>query len=122
MRNKNIIHPQEVELFFLMPAIRRELALFMKARGMKNKDIAEKLFVTEAAISQYINEKRAMDIELEPYFKSEIEQASLRIKDRISMVREMQRLINIAREDKMICRLHAKYSNIPQGCSLCFEK
>ena len=52
MADMKLIQPQEVEVLYILPAIRRELAKEMKKQGLEQKKIAGLLFVTEAAVSQ----------------------------------------------------------------------
>ncbi|MFH1405899.1 MAG: hypothetical protein ABIG52_01635 [Nanoarchaeota archaeon] len=52
-------HPQEIEVWYILPAIRKELVLALKEKGHTQKEIASFLNVTEPAISQYTKEKRA---------------------------------------------------------------
>ncbi|MEM2175025.1 MAG: hypothetical protein QXI58_05335 [Candidatus Micrarchaeia archaeon] len=42
----------------LLPTIRKEVAILMYKRGMKESDIAKSLKITKSAISQYIRRKR----------------------------------------------------------------
>ena len=57
-----LLHPQEIEVLYILPAIRRELTIEMKKIGLEQKKIAEYLCVTEAAVSQYLNSKRASQL------------------------------------------------------------
>lgn len=45
-----LIMPQEVEVFYAIPALRREMAFAMKASGKKQKEIAKLLCVEESTI------------------------------------------------------------------------
>jgi len=56
--------PCELIVWYVLPAIRRDLAVKLKEKGMPQKEIAEKLGVTAAAVSQYVKSRRG---------KSEIE-------------------------------------------------
>ena len=52
--------PQEIEVWYIIPAIRRELAKNMiEKHGLTQKEAAEKLGLTEAAVSRYVSGKRA---------------------------------------------------------------
>ena len=51
--------PQEIELWYVIPAIRKQLVIELKRKGLKQKAIAPILGITEAAISQYNRDKRA---------------------------------------------------------------
>ncbi|PKK81706.1 MAG: transcriptional regulator [Thermoplasmata archaeon HGW-Thermoplasmata-2] len=50
--------PCELIVWYVLPSIRRDLAAALKKKGMSQKEIAEKLGVTPAAISQYAKAKR----------------------------------------------------------------
>ena len=52
-------HPQEIEVWYVLPAIRKELVVTLKEKNLTQKKIAEFLNITEAAVSQYIKQKRA---------------------------------------------------------------
>lgn len=50
--------PCELIVWYVLPSIRRDLAIKLKEKGMAQKDIAEKLGVTAAAVSQYVKSRR----------------------------------------------------------------
>ena len=50
---------QELEVWYILPAIRKAFAIEMIRQGIPQKRIAVLLGVTSAAISQYKNDKRA---------------------------------------------------------------
>ena len=56
--------PQEIEVWYIIPALRREFASILKEKGFPQKQIAEKLKLTESAVSQYLKLKRAKDLEV----------------------------------------------------------
>ena len=58
MANTLFLQPQEIEVFYIIPAIRRHIAMYMKLRGLKQNKIAELLHIDKAAVSQYIKKKR----------------------------------------------------------------
>lgn|SRR3989338_6096864 len=120
---KKLVHPQEVEVFYLLPAIRKELAINLKKSGMPQKQIARLLGVSEPSISHYFNEKRAAGIELSRDIKRAIEKKSGRIKTRQDSIKETQRIISAISNKKEICRVcHAlNTTNIPRACAVCYE-
>src|SRR3989344_2157312 len=67
MLNKNMkknLLPQEIEVWYLIPAIRRELAkIFIEKYSLSQKKAAQILGISEAAVSQYVKSKRANEIE-----------------------------------------------------------
>jgi uncharacterized protein len=116
-----LLQPQEVEVFYILPAIRREFSLVLKQAGKSQKEIAGLLGVTEAAVSQYFHEKRAKTVFPEK-LKEVAKAAALRITDQESMIKETQHVLAYAKESKMICKLHAQVADIPHTCDVCFTR
>ncbi|NJL44492.1 MAG: hypothetical protein HC945_04245 [Nitrosarchaeum sp.] len=72
--------PQEVEVWYLLPAIRRELVkIFTGKLGLTQKQAAGKLELTEAAVSQYLKKKRGAELEFTAAEKAGIERAAKEI-------------------------------------------
>ena len=116
MNSQKLLHPQEIEVFYILPALRRQFAVQMKAKGLKQKKIAELLQIEEAAVSQYLNNKRGEKINFEKAVIKEIAKSTLRITDSISLLRETQRLLNLIRSSGTLCKIHKKMSNVPMWC------
>ncbi len=93
-----LMMPQEIEVFYILPAIRRDMAISMKASGRKQKDIAKLLCVEESTISQYIKDKRAAKIRLEEGFRNDVAKAAERISSQADFIKEAQRLLAIMRK------------------------
>ncbi len=101
-----LLMPQEVEVFYVIPAIRRELAIAMKASGKRQKEIAKLLCVKESTISQYITEKRGTDMKFNDRIKRAVAESSKKVNDRTTLVDEMQRLLYLVKEEKVLCFAH----------------
>ncbi len=111
--------PQEIEVRYILPALRRELALAL-SKDLKQKEIASILNITPAAVSQYLKEKRG---QTKLNLKKEIEISKNRIiKNRFTAQPELLRLTKIIKETHTICDIHREYDCIPENCNLCFEK
>ena len=54
--------PCEVIVWYVIPTIRAELAKELVKMGMSQKDISERLGITQSAVSQYIKDKRGKGI------------------------------------------------------------
>ncbi|HLC55710.1 MAG TPA: hypothetical protein VJJ23_00555, partial [Candidatus Nanoarchaeia archaeon] len=67
--------PQEIEVWYIIPALRREFASILKEKGFPQKQIAEKLKLTESAVSQYLKLKRAKDLDFDSNIQKEIKLA-----------------------------------------------
>lgn len=116
------LHPQEVEVFYILPAIRRELSIALKELGRSQHDIAKLLGVTDAAVSQYISSKRAMDVKFPKDLAAEIRAAAPRITNHQSMIKETQAILTKAKHGRFICQMHEQVtSNVPKGCDVCFK-
>ncbi len=117
-----VIQPQEVEVFYVLPAIRSRMASALKGQGMKQKDIAELLCVQESTVSQYLSSKRAADVKFNSAIDKEISTAAKKIKTKEGLIRETQRILELVRKDKgVLCGLHKAVSDVPQGCNACFK-
>lgn len=114
--------PQELEVWYIFPAIRRELALAMKTNGIKQVEIAKKLGVTKSAITQYLNNKRGNEIELNKKIKQAVNESAKKINNQMDNIREMQHLIHVTREEKLICQIHRLSESNLENCNICFEK
>ncbi len=117
-----LLQPQEIEVFYILPAIRREMALAMKAAGVKQKDIAKLLCVEESTISQYLNNKRAASFRLSGKVVKAAAKSVPRIRDRVSMIAEIQSLLALAKRDGVLCEVHNSVSDVPMGCDVCFRR
>ena len=56
--------PCEMVVWYIIPAIRSELAKDLLKLGMKQKKISELMDITQPAVSQYITDKRGSGIKL----------------------------------------------------------
>ena len=116
------LHPQEVEVFYILPAIRRELSIALKKLGRNQKEIAKLLGVTEAAVSQYLSAKRANEVQFPEDLAQQIRNAAAKITDRNSMIAETQSILASAKQDRFICKMHEQVTDdIPRGCNVCFK-
>lgn len=116
------LHPQEVEVFYILPAIRKELTTALKERGLQQKEIAKLLGVTEAAVSQYLSSKRGNDVQFPAAITAQIKAAAPRITDHATMIAEVQAILASAKHGRFICQMHEQVTeNIPRGCNVCFK-
>ncbi len=118
-----LLHPQELEVFYFIPAIRKEFSVQMKKKGKGQREIASLLGITEAAVSQYISKKRAMGIKLDKPVKEEISKSIEKIKTPMDSVRETQQVLGFLRRSRLICKYHHKFLKfIPKDCSVCYPQ
>ncbi|MBI3036362.1 hypothetical protein HYY73_01200 [Candidatus Woesearchaeota archaeon] len=115
-----ITQPQEVEVFYILPAIRSRMAAALKGQGVRQKDIAELLYVQESTISQYLSSKRAADVKFNDRVDKEIADAVRKIKTKRDMIRETQHILQMVRDENILCKIHESVGDVPKGCDACF--
>lgn len=105
--------PQEIEVWYIIPAIRKELSkLLVKVHGLTFEDAGDILGISKAAVSQYLSNKRANKIDLPGDVKKELEKsAKIIIKDKTKVVNEIQKIIKIMRKKKCCCDVCKKYNS-----------
>ena len=117
-----VLSPQEVEVFYILPAIRSELTKELKAMGLSQKKIAEILNVTEPAVSQYVNQKRASAVELTPKLKEEIKKSAKRLSEKANIMQELQKLLKLTLHERVTCKkCQDVVPHIKKGCTVCFN-
>lgn len=118
-----LLQPQELEVYYILPALRRELAKALKQTGKSQKAIAELFGISEPAVSQYMHEKRGVEVDFTPAMLKTIQESAQRIADKSAFIRETQQLLHKAWHEKVICGVchHQNGSAIPKGCAVCFE-
>jgi len=115
-------HPQEIEVWYILPAIRKELVVALKEKGKAQKEIARLLNITEAAVSQYVSEKRAKEITFPAEVKDFIRKAALEITDSTSAFHQIQKISEHIKHSKVLCKLHAQIEGDLKGCDVCYKK
>ncbi len=118
-----LLQPQELEVYYILPALRRELAKAMKQQGKSQKDIATIFGVSEAAVSQYLHNKRGADVDFTPELQEHIKESVQRITDNPTFIKETQQLLHKTWHKKFVCGVchDQNGSAIPKGCAVCFE-
>jgi predicted transcriptional regulator len=104
--------PQEIEVWYIIPKIRKELAkVFVEKKGFSYDQTAKILGITKAAVSQYLKNKRANKIKFSKEMQKEVENATERIsKNPISAMTEIQGLLKKMKESKCSCDVCKKYN------------
>ena len=108
---------QEIETYYLIPAIRRKLVQMMVKKGIKRKEIAEKMHLTKAAVSQYISGKRGK-IEVDEEILEECCDEIIKGSHHITQI---QKLIKNLKKERKICDIYCKNGIEPEDCEVCNE-
>lgn len=111
--------PQEIEVWYIIPAIRREFARVFVKKGLTMEKAGAILGVTKAAISQYLSKKRAKSVKIPSVVQKEIEKSSeTLIKDNRKSVKEMLRIVSLMKKSKCECEICRKYNpGISKQCN-----
>ena len=112
--------PQEIEVWYIIPSIRKALAEHMMANGARQKDVAKRLGIAKSAVSQYLSRQRGCGIKLGSKAKSEISKAAARIMDGKSCATaEIQSLCRMLRKDGTVCKVHRLKDKMAKNCGVC---
>lgn len=118
--------PQDIEVRYILPAIRRELArILIQEHKLSQKEAARILGLTEAAVSQYRHSKRAKEAVFSDKVVGEIKASADKIlaeKDnKQSLVAEMYRISSLAMVRRVLCSIHRSQSKDLGNCNVCFR-
>ena len=114
--------PQEVEVWLILPALRKQFVIFFKKIGLRQKEIAESMDLTEAAISQYMSGKRGGGLRFPDPVLKEVESSCRKIAgNKSSFQTELQRCLKVVKKTKFICGICNKSISVPPDCEICFR-
>lgn len=119
-RFKKLVQPQEVIVWYVLPAIRREITKsLITDYHLPQKEIAKRFGLTEPAISQYKKGARG-DIDLSSDIKNKVKEAARNIAEEDSSApREVQRVLKFIQKEGFLCEFHKKYGLVHQDCDMC---
>lgn len=120
---QKIILPQELDVWYVLPAIRKQFAEEMLKQGLNQRQVAEMLSLTEAAVSHYAKDKRAKEDLFDNKTKTEIKKSvELVIKNPNFIFQEIMRIDHWLKTTGFFCKIHKLKSFTPDGCELVCEK
>ena len=104
--------PQEIEVWYIIPAIRKELARVLTRKyGFSFGRAGDALGVSKAAVSQYLANKRANKIKLNDDVKREVAKSAKVISEKPkAALAEMQRLLRVMKDKKCSCDVCKKFN------------
>lgn len=102
--------PCEIVVWYVIPAIRSELAKELLKLGMRQKQISELLDITQPAVSQYISEKRGHGLKFEPEIHVMIQKFAKDLvdenADQHDIISKMCEICKKIKAEEVICQLH----------------
>jgi len=112
--------PQEIEVWYVLPAIRREMCKGLIALGLTQRKTAALFGITDAAVSQYISRKRAGKVKFNRKFLADVKDVCGMIKEgKMTAYEGLQILSKEFRQSGQICAIHRKLEkpeDMPCSC------
>jgi hypothetical protein len=104
--------PQEIEVWYIIPAVRKELArLLTRKHELSYEKAGAILGVSKAAVSQYLSNKRANKVKLNAETKKEVAKAAKIIAENPKLaLTEIQRILKYMKDTKCSCDVCKKYN------------
>jgi len=104
--------PQEIEVWYIIPAIRKELARQLTTEhGLSYEKAGKLLGISKAAVSQYISNKRANNIKISEDVKVEVSKSvKIILEDSKKTIGEIQRLLKYMKDNNSSCEVCKKYN------------
>lgn len=95
--------PQEIEVWYIIPAIRKEMSrLLTLEHGLSYEKAGGLLGISKAAISQYNKNKRAINTRLNKIVLEEIGKSAVKIVEKkVTSVKEILRILKFMREKRI---------------------
>ncbi len=116
--------PCELIIWYVLPSIRSELARELLNIGLTQKEVSEKLRITQPAISQYLGKKRGREIKFSKEIKEDIKKLARNTAkgaDSSDLVLRTCKICMKTRREGALCDLHFKYDTVPEDCRICVE-
>lgn len=108
---KNYLLIQEIEVWYIIPRLRKEFAKEFLKKGMSYEEIGKILGISKVAVSYYLRNKRGNKIKLSNEIKEEIKKSvNLIINKESNIVNEIQRILKKMRETKCSCNICREYN------------
>ena len=112
--------PCQVVVWYLLPAVGAELARELGKRGMPQKEMAKRLGITPAAVSQYLKGSRGSEVKLGRKSLTAVRRLADRLEkgraDERAVMRAVCGICKIAWAERTLCGIHARKGTCAQ-CS-----
>lgn len=104
--------PQEIEVWYIIPAIRKELAkLLTQKHKLSYEKTGNILGISKAAVSQYLSNKRANKIKLSPEIKADLEKSAIFLeKNQKQGMMEIEKILKLMKQKKCSCDICKKFN------------
>ncbi len=115
--------PCEMVVWYVIPAIRSELAKDLLKLGMKQKTISELMDITQPAVSQYLTDKRGSGIEFNDDVKKLIQDFADDLNDgtatKADIISRTCYICKRIKTEDILCQIHREHGHVPADCKAC---
>ena len=115
--------PCEMVVWYVIPAIRSELAKDLLKLGMKQKTSSELMDITQPAVSQYLTDKRGSGIEFNDDVKKLIQDFADDLNDgtatKADIISRTSYICKRIKTEDILCQIHREHGHVPADCKAC---
>ena len=115
--------PCEMVVWYVIPAIRSELAKDLLKLGMKQKTISELMDITQPAVSQYLTDKRGSGIEFNEDVKLMIQDFADDLNEgtatKADIISRTCYICKRIKTEDIQCQNHRELGHVPADCKAC---
>ena len=115
--------PCEIVVWYVIPAIRSELAKELLNLGMKQKDISKLMDITQPAVSQYITDKRGSGIKLDNEVRIMIKDFAKELYDgratKADLISRTCLICKYVKTEDVLSQLNIDSSELSDDCQSC---
>ncbi len=116
--------PCELTVWYVIPTIRAELSKELIKLGLSQKEVSERLGITQSAVSQYVKDKRGKGIPVNREVRRSIKSLARDIasgnagKD---VIPGICAVCAIVKQSGSLCDLHRQEDADLEGCDMCLN-
>lgn len=116
--------PCEIIVHKVLAGIRAELAMRLLDEGLSQQEIASKLGLSKAAVSQYVNAKRGFDIDISGSVEEEMQKLTEILKNETQPTEVVDGICAIChaiQDSGWLCKEHIGPSHTDENCAICMK-
>ena len=115
--------PCEIVVWYVIPAIRSELAKELLNLGMKQKDVSELMDITQPAVSQYITDKRGSGIKLDDNVREMIHEFARQLSEgeatKVDLISRTCTICKHVKTTDVLQQLNINKEDLGEDCQSC---
>ena len=115
--------PCEMVVWYVIPAIRSELAKDLLDLGMKQKKISELMDITQPAVSQYITDKRGSGIKFNDDVRQMIKDFAQDLYNesatKMDIIPRTCKICKRIKAEDILCQINKEKGDVSWDCQAC---